>query len=99
MITFSTHAKITGDMGEVRKWAKQLSDLVKQIAKHPPEVSVRVAGGPEVFVVTRFDSMADLEKQIDLVEGNTKYQSLVKVAADKGYFDTSSIQHGMWKAV
>jgi len=98
MITFMTRARIVGDTHEVREWANELGTLVGKIAKVRPEIAVRIGGDAEVIVLTHFEKMADLEEQIETVEADAGYKNLVQSAVANGYFDMTTVEHGIWKS-
>jgi hypothetical protein len=99
MIVSSVRARIVKDTPGALEWAHSIAAFIKKKTGNDLEVLVRVGATQDVVWLSRFTDLAAYDKSTMAVQADPEYQSRVKAAQDKGYFDGPTLEAGIWRAL
>ena len=97
MIVSSVRARIVKDTPGALEWAHSIAALVKKRTGNEVEVLVRVGATQDVVWMQRIPDHARYGESIEAIQSDLEYQAQVKAAQDKGFFDTPSVESGIWR--
>jgi hypothetical protein len=99
MIVSSVRARIVKDTPGALEWAHSTAAFIKKKTGNDLEVLVRIGATQDVVWLSRFSDLAAYEKSTEAVQSDPDYHARVKAAQDKGYFDSASVEAGIWRQV
>jgi hypothetical protein len=97
MIRYSIRARMARLGAEAPAWAVQIADLVSKKTGVATQVATRVGGPQEIIWVTSYDDYAAFEAAQAKVLTDPDYLAALQTAADKGLFDTLSVEAAFWQ--
>jgi hypothetical protein len=97
MIVSSVRACIVKDTPGALEWAHAIAAYVKKKTGNEVEVLVRMGATQDVVWLQRFSDLAAYGKSLDAIQSDPGYQSRVKAAQNKGFFDAPSVEAGIWR--
>jgi hypothetical protein len=97
MIMYSTRARIAGSAADAVAWAQEIAELVRKKTGMAVDVAARLGGHQDIIWVSRYDSLVDMEKAVDKMQGDPDYQASVKKVTEKGLFDIGSVETAIWR--
>ena len=74
-----------------------MAALVRQKAGNDVELLVRVGATQDVVWLQRHADLAAYEKAMTAVQSDGKYWAEVKEAQAKGFFDSATVEAGIWR--
>jgi hypothetical protein len=97
MIVSSVRARIVKDTPGALEWAHSIGAFVKKRTGNEVEVLERVGATQDVVWLQRFSDLASYGKSLEIIQSDPEYQAQVKAAQDKGFFDSPSVEAGIWR--
>ncbi|UCE85592.1 MAG: NIPSNAP family protein [Deltaproteobacteria bacterium] len=99
MIVSSVRARIVKDTPGALAWANEVAEYVKKKTGNEIEVLVRIGATQDVVWLQRFPDLSAYEKSSETVQSDPDYHARVKKAQDKGFFDSPSVEAGIWRSL
>lgn len=96
MIVSTVRARIVQDTPGALEWARKMATFVKQTTGNEIDVLVRVGATQDVVWLQRHADLAAYEKAMVAVQSDGKYWAEVKEAQAKGFFDSPTVEAGIW---
>ena len=97
MIVSSVRARIVRDTPGALEWAHGIAAFVKKKTGGEVEVLVRIGATQDVVWLQRFADLAAYGKAMDSMQSDPEYHAQVKKVEDKGYFDSVTVEAGIWR--
>jgi hypothetical protein len=99
MIISSVRARIAKDTPGALAWAREIAAYIQEKTGNKIEVLARMGATQDIVWLQRFPDLAAYEKSLTAVEADPGYQKRVKDVQDKNFFDTPSIEAGIWREI
>jgi hypothetical protein len=99
MIAATFRARVIKDPPDALAWAAAIGALVKKKAGVDMEVLVRMGATQDIVWSQRYADLASYGKALEAIQADPEYQAQVKVAQDKGFFDLTTLEAGIWRVL
>ncbi len=96
MIVSSVRARIVKDTPAALEWSHGIAAFVKRKTGNAVDVLVRIGATQDVVWLQRFPDLAAYGKAFETMQADGEYQAQVKTAQDKGFFDGTTVEAGIW---
>lgn len=96
MIVSSVRARIVKDTPSALEWSHGIAAFIKRKTGNEVEVLVRIGATQDVVWLQRFPDLAAYGKAFDAMQSDGEYHAQVKTAQDRGYFDSRTVEAGIW---
>jgi hypothetical protein len=70
---------------------------VKKKTGNEVEVLVRVGATQDVVWLQRFADLAAYGKAMDAMQLDPEYNAQIRVAQERGYFESATVEAGIWR--
>ena len=97
MIVSSVRARVVNDTPAALEWAKDIASFVHKRTGIEVQALLRVGATQDVVWLQRFPDLATYEKSQEAVQGDPTYWTRIKEAQSKGFFDTPTVEAGIWR--
>jgi len=99
MIVSTVKARIVKNPPGALEWAHEMATFVKNKTGNDVEVLVRMGATQDIVWLQRHQDISAYEKSFLAVQSDPDYQARVKQAQSKDYFDTVTVEAGIWRQI
>jgi hypothetical protein len=99
MIISSVRGRIANDTPGALAWAREIAAYIQEKTGNKIEGLARVGATQDVVWLQRFPDLAAYEKSLTEVQADAGYQKRVKEGQEKRFFDTPTVEAGIWRQI